>query len=47
MEVEIKKVMLALAFLMVLSQSGCAFLGGAAVEPSGQAALTNITPIAR
>jgi hypothetical protein len=26
-----KKVMLALAFLMVLGQSGCAFLGGAAV----------------
>ena len=26
-----KKVMLACAFLMVLGQSGCAFLGGAAV----------------
>lgn len=26
-----KKVMLAFAFLMVLGQSGCAFLGGAAV----------------
>ena len=26
-----KKVMLALAFLTVLGQSGCAFLGGAAV----------------
>ncbi len=30
-----KKVMLALAFLMVLGQSGCAFLGGAAVGALG------------
>jgi hypothetical protein len=35
MEVEMKKVMLALAFLMILGQSGCAFLGGAAVGALG------------
>jgi hypothetical protein len=35
MEVEMKKIMLALAFLMVLGQSGCAFLGGAAVGALG------------
>jgi hypothetical protein len=35
MEIEMKKVMLALAFLMVLGQSGCAFLGGAAVGALG------------
>jgi hypothetical protein len=34
-EVEMKKLMLALAFLMVLGQSGCAFLGGAAVGALG------------
>ncbi len=33
-----KKVMLALAFLMVLGQSGCAFLGGAAVGALGTSA---------
>ncbi len=30
-----KKVMLAVAFLMLLGQSGCAFLGGAAVGALG------------
>jgi hypothetical protein len=34
-EVEMKKIMLALAFLMVLGQSGCAFLGGAALGALG------------
>jgi hypothetical protein len=38
MEVEMKKIMLALAFLMVLGQSGCAFLGGAAVGALGTSA---------
>ena len=38
MEVEMKKVMLALAFLMVLGQSACAFLGGAAVGTLGTGA---------
>lgn len=33
-----KKVMLALAFLMILGQSGCAFLGGAAVGALGTSA---------
>jgi len=33
-----KKVMLALAFLMVLGQSGCAFLGGAALGALGTSA---------
>jgi hypothetical protein len=33
-----KKVMLALAFLIVLGQSGCAFLGGAAVGALGTSA---------
>jgi len=33
-----KKVMLGLAFLMVLGQSGCAFLGGAAVGALGTSA---------
>ena len=33
-----KKVMLASAFLMVLGQSGCAFLGGAAVGALGTSA---------
>ena len=33
-----KKVMLALAFLMVLSQGGCTFLGGAAVGALGTSA---------
>jgi hypothetical protein len=33
-----KKVMLVLAFLMVLGQSGCAFLGGAAVGALGTSA---------
>jgi hypothetical protein len=38
MEVEMKKVMLTLAFLMVLSQSSCAFLGGAALGTLGTGA---------
>jgi hypothetical protein len=38
MEVEMKKIMLALAFLMVVGQSGCAFLGGAAVGALGTSA---------
>jgi len=33
-----KKVMLALAFLIILGQSGCAFLGGAAVGALGTSA---------
>jgi hypothetical protein len=33
-----KKVMVALAFLMVLGQSGCAFLGGAALGALGTSA---------
>jgi hypothetical protein len=33
-----KRLMLALAFLMVLGQSGCAFLGGAAVGALGTGA---------
>ncbi len=33
-----KKLMLALAFLMVLGQSGCAFLGGAALGALGTSA---------
>jgi hypothetical protein len=33
-----KKVLLALAFLMILGQSGCAFLGGAAVGALGTSA---------
>ena len=33
-----KKVMLALSFLMILGQSGCAFLGGAAVGALGTSA---------
>ena len=33
-----KKLMLALAFLMVLGQSGCMFLGGAAVGALGTSA---------
>jgi hypothetical protein len=33
-----KKAMLALAFLMILGQSGCAFLGGAAVGALGTSA---------
>jgi hypothetical protein len=33
-----KKIMLALAFLMVLGQGGCAFLGGAAVGALGTSA---------
>jgi hypothetical protein len=33
-----KKIMLALPFLMVLGQSGCAFLGGAAVGALGTSA---------
>jgi len=33
-----KKLMLVLAFLMVLGQSGCAFLGGAAVGALGTSA---------
>ena len=38
MEVEMKKLMLALAFLMVLGQSGCMFLGGAALGALGTSA---------
>jgi len=33
-----KKIMLALAFLMVLGQSGCMFLGGAALGALGTSA---------
>jgi hypothetical protein len=37
-EVEMKKLILALAFLMVLGQSGCMLLGGAALGALGTSA---------
>jgi hypothetical protein len=37
-EIGMKKIMLALAFLTVLGQSGCAFLGGAALGALGTSA---------
>jgi hypothetical protein len=38
MEVEMKKIMLVLVLMMGLGQSGCAFLGGAAVGALGTSA---------
>jgi hypothetical protein len=38
MEIEMKKILLAFAFLMILGQSGCAFLGGAVVGALGTSA---------
>jgi hypothetical protein len=38
MEVKMKKIMLTLVLLMGLGQSGCAFLGGAAVGALGTSA---------
>jgi hypothetical protein len=38
MEVEMKKIMLVLALMMGLAQSGCAFLGGAALGSLGTGA---------